>query len=78
MLENIIIPYVEQQRVSLNLAFDHPALIIMDVFKGQMRAFIRESHTSGKGPSESNVLVPAPRRARRSKRLREAFYEEKV
>ena len=42
MLENIIKPYVEQQRVSLNLAFDHPALIIMDVFKGQMTCAIRE------------------------------------
>ena len=41
MLENII-PYVEQQRVSLNLAFDHPALIIMDVFKGQMTCVVRE------------------------------------
>ena len=42
MLENIIIPYVEQQRVSLNLAFDHPALIIMEVFKGQMTCAVRE------------------------------------
>ena len=42
MLENIIIPYVKQQRVSLNLAFDHPALIIMDVFKGQMTCAVRE------------------------------------
>ena len=42
MLENIIIPYVEQQRVSLNLAFDHPALIIMDVFKSQMTCAVRE------------------------------------
>ena len=33
MLENVIIPYVEKQRVSLNLDFDHPALLIMDVFK---------------------------------------------
>ena len=36
MLENAIIPYVEKQRVSLNLDFDHPALLIMDVFKGQI------------------------------------------
>ena len=42
MLENIIIPYVEQQRVSINLAFDHPALIIIDVFKGQMTCAVRE------------------------------------
>ena len=42
MLENIIILYVEQQHVSLNLAFDHPALIIMDVFKGRMNCAVRE------------------------------------
>ena len=42
MLENIIIPCVEQQRVSINLAFDHLALIIMDVFKGQMTCAVRE------------------------------------
>ena len=42
MLENIIILYVEQQRVSLNLAFHHPALIIKDVFKGQMTCAVRE------------------------------------
>ena len=27
MLENVIILYVEKQRVSLNLDFDHPALL---------------------------------------------------
>ena len=42
MLENVIIPYVEKQLVSLNLDFDHPALLIMDVFKGQMTCAVRE------------------------------------
>ena len=42
MLENVIIPYVEKQRVSLNLDFDHPALLIMDVSKGQMTCAVRE------------------------------------
>ena len=42
MLESIVIPYVEQQHVSLNLAFDHPALIIMNVFTGQMTCAVRE------------------------------------
>ena len=42
MLENVIIPYVEKQRVSLNLDFDHPALLIMDVFKGQMTCAVRK------------------------------------
>ena len=42
MLENVIIPYLEKQRVSLDLDFDHPALLIMDVFKGQMTCAVRE------------------------------------
>ena len=42
MLENVIIPYVEKQLVSRNLDFDHPALLIMDVFKGQMTCAVRE------------------------------------
>ena len=42
MLENVIIPYVENQRVSLNLDFDLPALLIMDVFKDQMTCAVRE------------------------------------
>ena len=83
MLGNVIIPYVEKQRVSLNLDFDHPALLIMDVSKGQMTCPVREllnenQNTSGKGPSESDILVSASRCARRSEWLREAFYEEKV
>ena len=42
MLENVIIPYVEKQLVSRNLDFDHPALLIMDVFKGQMTRSVGE------------------------------------
>ena len=42
MLENVIIPYVEKQRVSLNLDFAHPTPLIMDVFKGQMTYAVRE------------------------------------
>ena len=42
MLENVIIPYVEKQLVSRSLDFDHPALLIMDVFKGQMTCAVRE------------------------------------
>ena len=42
MLENVIIPYVEKQRVSLNVDFDHPALLIMNIFKSQMTCAVRE------------------------------------
>ena len=42
MLKNVIIPYVEKQRVSLNLDFDHPAVLIMDIFTGQMTYAVRE------------------------------------
>ena len=36
ILQQIIIPYLEKQRNIENLAFDHPALSILDVFKGQL------------------------------------------
>ena len=42
MLENVIILYVEKQRVLLNLDFDHPAHLIMNVFKDQMTCTVRE------------------------------------
>ena len=42
MMEHIIIPYVQEERKSLNLAVDHPALLIMDVFKGQMTNPVKE------------------------------------
>ena len=42
MLENVIILYVEKKLVSLNLDFDPPVLLIMDVFKGQMTCAVRE------------------------------------
>ena len=42
MLENIIIPYVEKRRVSVNLDFDHSAFLIMDVFKGQMTCAVTD------------------------------------
>jgi hypothetical protein len=38
VLDDIIIPYVKAERETLALAADHPALLIMDVFKGQMTA----------------------------------------
>ena len=37
MLENVIIPRVEKQRVSLNLDFDHPALFAV-------RELLSENH----------------------------------
>ena len=36
VLQDIVVPYVVRERESLKLAEDHPALLIMDVFKGQM------------------------------------------
>ena len=36
ILQEIIIPYLEKQRIIENLVFDHPALLIFDVFKGQL------------------------------------------
>ena len=34
-LDNIIIPYVQKERISLGLSCDHCALVLFDVFKGQ-------------------------------------------
>ena len=34
-LNNIIIPYVQKERISLGLSCDHCALVLFDVFKGQ-------------------------------------------
>ena len=42
MLKKIIIPFVEKERRSLDLDSCHPALLIMDVFKGQMTELVME------------------------------------
>ena len=36
VIKEIVIPYVEKSRKNLNLATNFPALLIMDVFRGQM------------------------------------------
>ena len=36
LIEEIIVPYVEKERASLKLSDKEPALLIMDVFRGQM------------------------------------------
>lgn len=36
LLNEIIIPYLKKERNSLGLEKNHPTLLIMDVFKGQM------------------------------------------
>ena len=42
MLENVNIPYIDEQRITLSPDFDHPAFLIMDIFKGQMTCPVRE------------------------------------
>ena len=56
MLEYVIIPYVEKHHVSLNLDFDHPPLLIMDVFKGQMTCAVRVIKV-GLSPSKKNCVI---------------------
>ena len=52
MLKNVIIPYIEGQcRITLSLDFDHPALLIVDVCKGQMTCSIK------KLLSENHILL---------------------
>ena len=35
-LKEVIVPYIQNERKTLRLDADYPALLIMDVFKGQM------------------------------------------
>ena len=42
MLEHIIIPYVKEQRQNLSLHPQYPALLIMDMFKGQMTKQVKD------------------------------------
>ena len=42
MLEHIIIPYVKKERQNLSLDPQYPALLIMDVFKGQMMKEVKD------------------------------------
>ena len=42
MIEHIIIPYVKNQRKILKLDAEYPAMLIMDVFKGQMTDPVKE------------------------------------
>ena len=34
LIKHAIIPHIEEERKVLNLSADHPALMIMDIFKG--------------------------------------------
>ena len=42
MMEHIIIPYVQKQRNTLKLDAEYPAMLLMDVFKGQMIDPVKE------------------------------------
>ena len=42
MREQIIIPYVQKQRNTLKLDAEYPAMLLMDVFKGQMTNPVKE------------------------------------
>ena len=42
MMEHIIIPYVQKQRNTLKLDAEYPAMLLMDVFKGQMTDPVKE------------------------------------
>ena len=42
MMRKIIIPYVKEERRRLHLSNSHPAVLIMDVFKGQMTDTVKK------------------------------------
>jgi len=50
LLENVIIPYVKQERKALKLHHDHCALALFDVFKGQCTSTVL------KIPEDNNIL----------------------
>ena len=51
LLKEIIIPYVEKERIALGLESEQKALVVMDVFTGQMTAEVSKIF------EESNILV---------------------
>ena len=42
MMEHIIIPYVQKQRNTLKLDAEYPAMLLMDVFNGQITDPVKE------------------------------------
>ena len=51
MMRKIIIPYVEEESGRLHLSNSHPAVLIMDVFKGQMTDAVK------KGLKENRIVL---------------------
>lgn len=41
-MKKIVIPYVKEERRRLQLSSQHPAVLIMDVFKGKMTDAVKE------------------------------------
>ena len=78
MMRKIIIPYVEEQRRRLHLSNSHPAVLIIDVFKGQMtdavKKFLKENRIL---PGKPYVSISAPRRSRGTQWLCEKNDEKK-
>ena len=56
LIKEIIIPYIEKERISLKLPKTQPALLIMDVFRGQITEDVL---TVLKDNNISVVRVPA-------------------
>ena len=55
LIDSIIIPYLANKRAQLNLPEDQKALMVWDVFKGQMTARVKDRLTS-----HNCELVPVP------------------
>ena len=41
-VENIVVPFLSQQREALGLPKSHPALVIYDCFRGQTKSLLEE------------------------------------
>ena len=60
LLKEIIIPYVEKERIALGLESEQKALVVMNVFTGQMTADIRgKQHSSNKRTTKHEKVLPA-------------------
>ena len=69
MMGKIIISYVEEERRRLHLSNSHPAVLIMDVFKGQMTDAVKKVLKENrilleKVPAKTYVSILAPRLSR--------------
>ena len=64
LTDDIILPYIQHERANLQLRDDHPALLILDVFSGQMTRIVLDKlqenniHLVRVPPNMTNLFQP--------------------